>query len=67
MVYIRVPFNTGFTVLLIYSDKCKLTPKKVAAELPPLLCELTLIFLLNQLEASTSQEVNVKHFCPLLV
>ena len=45
---------------------CKLSPKEVVVELPPVLVKLTLIFL-HLLEAIISLVINVKSFPPVVV
>ena len=45
---------------------CKLSPKEVAVELPPVLVKLTLIFL-HLFEAIISPVINVKTFPPFVV
>ena len=48
-------------------NKCKLTPKEVAAQLSPLWCKLTLTFLLKQLEINIFPVIYVKTFLPVIV
>ena len=48
--------------LFTRKTKCKLTPKGIAAQLPPLWCKHILTFLLNQLEANISPVIDIKYF-----
>ena len=47
--------------------KCKLTPKEVAAKLPPFWCKLTLTFLRKQLEANISPVITFLLFFGVVI